>query len=82
MIKTVITSIQSVWVTRPTRSHLGVLRVHLGLVGGAWCKFCGFKATMRHHEYELICFRTIFCVVKISAPQYRVEIVLNSEFAY
>ena len=68
MIKTVITSIESAWVTRPTRSHLGAIRARLGPVGGAWRKFCGFEATMRQYEYELICFRTAFCFVNFSAP--------------
>ena len=35
MMETVITSIQSFWATRPTRSHLGAIRAHLGPVGGA-----------------------------------------------
>ena len=43
-IKTVITSIPSVWVTRPTRSHFGAIRAHLGPVGRACCTFCGFEA--------------------------------------
>ena len=38
---------QSVWVTRPTRSHLGAIRTRLGPVGGVWHKCCCFEATMR-----------------------------------
>ena len=55
-IKTVITSIQilSLWATRPTKNHLGAIRAPLGPIGGALCKFCGYEATMRQHEYELI----------------------------
>ena len=81
MIKTEIT-VQSVWVTRPTRSHLGAIWAHLGPVGGTWHKFCGFKVTLRQYKYEFICFRTAFCFVNISAPEYRTEIVLYSKFAY
>ena len=66
-IKTAITSIQSVWVTRPTRSDLGAIRARLGPVYGAWHKFGGFEATMRQREYELIYYRTTFCFVNISA---------------
>ena len=59
-IKTVITSIQSVWVTRPTWSHLGAIRACLGPVGGFMRTFCGFEASVRQYEYELIGFRTAF----------------------
>ena len=59
--KTVLTSIQSVWVTRPTRSHFGATWARLGPFGGAWRKFCGFEATIRQYEHELICFRTLGC---------------------
>ena len=45
--KAVITSIQSVWVTRPTRSCLKAIRARLWPIGGAWSKFCGFEAFMR-----------------------------------
>ena len=38
-IKTVLTSIQLVCVTRPTRRHLGAIRACLGPVRGALCKF-------------------------------------------
>ena len=37
---------------------------------------------MRQYKYELICFRTAFCFVNISAPEYRTEMVLYSKFAY
>ena len=37
--KRVLTSIQLVCVTRPTRRHLGAIRARLGPVGGALCKF-------------------------------------------
>ena len=67
-IKTVITYIPSVWVTRPTRSHLGATWAHLGPVGGAWHKFCGFEVTLRQCKYELICFRTAFFFVNNSTP--------------
>ena len=67
--KRVLTSIQLVCVTRPTRRHLGAIRARLGPVGGALCKFWGFEATMRQHEYELICFRTAFCFVNILPPK-------------
>ena len=40
--------------------HLGAIRAHLEPVGKALRKFLGFEATMTQHEYELICFRTIF----------------------
>ena len=36
-------------------------RACLGPVGGALHKFWGFEAIMRHHEYEMICFRTAVC---------------------
>ena len=67
MIKTitVITSIQSVWVTRPSRSDLGAIRARLGQVCGAWPKFCGFKASMRQYKYELI---EPHFVLRISRP--------------
>ena len=52
-IKTVITSIQSVRVTRPTRSHLEASRACLGVIGRAWRKFCVFEATMRQYKFEL-----------------------------
>ena len=81
-IKTVITSIQSDWVTRLTRSDLGAIRARLGPVFGAWCKFCSFEPTMRQYKYELICFRIAFCFVNISAPKYLTEMVLYSKFAY
>ena len=61
-MKSVIISIQSVWVIMPTRSHLG------SYLGGAWHKFCSFEATMRQCKYELICYRTAFCFVNISTP--------------
>ena len=64
--KKVITSIQSVWVTRPTRNHLGAISACLGPVSSAWHKYGGFEATMRQYEYELIGFRTAFCFVNIS----------------
>ena len=67
-IKTVLTSIQLVCVTRPTRRHLGAIRACLGPVGGALRKFGSFEATMRQHEYEWICFRTAFCFVNILVP--------------
>ena len=67
-IKIVKISIQSDWVTWPTRSDLGAIRARLGPVFEAWRKFCSFEATMRQFEYELICFRTAFCFVNISAP--------------
>ena len=38
-IKTVLTSIQLVCVTRPTRRHLGAIRARLGPVGGALREF-------------------------------------------
>ena len=38
-IKTVLTSIQLVCVTRPTRRHLGAIRTRLGPVGRALRKF-------------------------------------------
>ena len=81
-IKTVITSIQSNWVTRPTRSNLGAIRARFGPVFGAWRKFCSFEATVRQHKYELICFRTASCFVNILAPKYCTEMVLYSKFAY
>ena len=37
---------------------------------------------MRQHEYEMICFRTAFCFVNISPPEYRTEMVLYSKFVY
>ena len=49
-IKLVITSIQLVWVTRPTRSNLGAIRAHFGPVCRAWHKFCSFEATMRWYD--------------------------------
>ena len=81
-IKTVLTSIQSVWVTRPSRSNLGAIRAHLGPVCGAWRKFCGFKASMWQYKYELICFRTAFCFAHFSAPFNRTKMVLYSKCAY
>ena len=51
-INTVITSSQSFWATRPTRSHLGAIRAPLGPVGKAWRKFCRFEATMTMRQYE------------------------------
>ena len=44
-IKSVISSSQSVLVTRPTRSQFGAIMPRLGPVGGAWHKFDGFEAT-------------------------------------
>ena len=84
MIKTitVITSIQSVWVTRPSRSDLGAIRTRLGPVCRAWHKFCGFKASMRQYKYELICFRTTFCFANFSAPFNRTKMVLYSKCVY
>ena len=67
-IKTVLTSIQLVCVTRPTGPHFGAIRACLGPVGGALHKFLGFETTMRQREYELIGFRTTFCFVNILAP--------------
>ena len=84
MIKTitVITSIQSVWVTRPSRSDLGAIRACLGPVCRAWHKFCSFKASMRQYKYELICFRTTFCFANFSAPFNRTKMVLYSKCVY
>ena len=81
-IRTVLTSIQIVCVTRPIRRHLGAIRACLGPVGGALSKFWGFEATMRQHEYEFIRFRTAFCFVNILASYDRTERVLYSKFAY
>ena len=67
-IKAVFTSIQLVCVTRPPGHHLGAIRTRLGSVGGALRKFWGFEAIMRQHKYEMTCFRTAFCFVKILAP--------------
>ena len=61
---------------------MGAIRAHLGPVGGALCKFWGFEATLRQHEYEMICFRTVFYFVNILAPYDRTEMVLYSKFAY
>ena len=61
--KTVITSIQSFWVTRPSRSDLGAIRARFWQACGAWRKFWGLEATMRQYRYEFICFRTGFCFV-------------------
>ena len=72
----------SVWVTRPTSSHLGAIRARLGPVGGDWRQFCVFEATMRQYEHELICFRTAFRFVNISSPWYCTEMVLYSIFLY
>ena len=67
-IKIVRISIQSDWVTWSPRSALAAIRACLGPVFEAWRKFCSFEATMRQLEYELICFRTAFWLVNISAP--------------
>ena len=75
-------SIELVCVMRPTRRHLGAIRARLGPVGGALLKFWGFETIMRQYEYELICFRAVFCFVNISAPLYRTETVLYSRFLY
>ena len=48
--------------------HLRAIRSQLWPVGGTWRKYCRFEATIRHYEYGLICFRTAFCFVNISAP--------------
>ena len=61
--QTVLTSTQSVWVSRPTRSYLGAIRARLGPFGGAWQKLCGFEATIIQSEYEMIGFRTAFSFV-------------------
>ena len=68
MCKTKWDFIQIVWVTRPSRSDFGAINAHLGHACEAWHKFCGFEATMRQNEYELICFRTGFCFVNILVP--------------
>ena len=81
-IKTVLTSIHLVCVTRPTRCHVGAIRARLGPFGGALRKFWGFEATMRHHDNELICSRTAFCFINILGPYDRTEMVLYSKFAY
>ena len=67
-IKTVIISIQSVLVTRPTRSHLGATWAPLGPVIGSWPKFCGFGVTLRQHKYEYICFRIAFFFGEYVSP--------------
>ena len=66
--KTVITSIQSFWVTRPSRSDLGAISARFWQACGAWRKFWGLEATMRQYRYEFICFRTGFCFVNILVP--------------
>ena len=66
--KKVITSIQSVWVTRPTRKHSGAISACLGPISSVWHKFWGFEATLRQFENELLGFRTAFCFVNISVP--------------
>ena len=81
-IKTVLTSIQLVCVTRPTTCHLGAIRDRLGPVGRALRKFWGFEATMRQHEHELIYFRTLFCFVNILALYDHTEMILYLKFAY
>ena len=63
MIETVITSI-----TMPNRSSLGAISACIGPVCGAWRKFCGFEATMRHYEDEFICSKTAFCFLNIWLP--------------
>ena len=64
-MKIVRISIQSNWVTWPTRSDLGAIRARLGPVYGARHKFGGFEAIMRQHD-DL--FRTTFCSGNILAP--------------
>ena len=81
-IKLVITSIQLVWVTRPTRSHLGAIRACFGPVCGAWCKFCCFEAPLRQYEYEMINFKIRFCFLNISAPRHRSKMFEYSTQAY
>ena len=81
-IKLVITSIQLVWVTRPTRSHLGAIRACFGPVCGAWRKICCFKAPMRQYEYEMINFKIRFCFFNISAPRHRSKMFEYSTRAY
>ena len=76
-IKTVVTSIQSVWVTRPNRSHLKPTRACIWPIGGFWNKFCCFEATLRQYEFEFTCFRTAFCFKYISAPSYQLFCIQN-----
>ena len=68
-IKTVLTSMQSVCVTRPSRYHLRAYRAHLGPLGGALHTFWSFEANMRQQEYAMICFRSLFCFVYILVPK-------------
>ena len=53
-LKTVLTTIQFVCVTKATRCHLGAIRACLGPVGKALLIFFGLEATMTQHEYKLI----------------------------
>ena len=57
--KKVITSIQSVWVTRPTRNHLGAISACLGPASSAWHKFGGFDIV------------EIFFRIVSNGPQYK-----------
>ena len=81
-IKTFITYIPSVWVTRPTRSHLKATGARLRPIGRAWRKFWGFEAPMRQYKFELTCFRSTFCFINILASKYRRKMVLYSKYVY
>ena len=79
MIKTIITSIQSVLVTRSPRNHLGAIRARLGPVGGAWHKFCGFEATGHPVWYYVTLSRsewyiTLYKSILYSILQVRTEL--------
>ena len=66
--KTVLASMQSVYINRPTRHHLMAYRARLGPVGWVLYKFWGLEANMRQQEYTMICFRTLFCFVNTVLP--------------
>ena len=77
-----VVCIQSVLVTRPTRSHLGATWAPFWASYWILAQFCGFGVTLRQHKYEYICFRIEFFLVNMSALEYRKEMVLYSKWTY
>ena len=60
------------WYDLASQQSVGASQGHSGTV----------RTTSDQYEYNLVYFETAFCFTNISAPYYRTEMVLYSEFTY
>ena len=67
---------------RDTWELSGSVSVCQGSVRAARGQFKAVRTIICQYDYAFMCLRTIFCLMNISAPWYRTELVLYSKFAY